>query len=38
MRLQPPELHPPLLLQPFGLPPFEVLHPEQPMLNYLGQG
>lgn len=32
MRLQPPELHPPLLLQPFGLPPLSVLHPEQPMV------
>jgi hypothetical protein len=29
MRLQPPELHPPLLLHPFGFPPVDVLHPTQ---------
>jgi hypothetical protein len=31
MRLHPPELHPPLLWQPFGLLPVELLQPVQPM-------
>jgi hypothetical protein len=31
MRLHPPELHPPLLLHPFGLPPVSVLQPVQPI-------
>ena len=29
IRLHPPELHPPLLLHPFGFPPVAVPHPEQ---------